>query len=229
MENYLVQIPFFRKLSAAERRQVASVCEIRRFRKGEVLFQEGRPADSVWAMCRGWAYLTKRTPQSRSITVFTVTPQEVLCGFSAIVGQRAYYASAVAATDTTALRIPHDTFTRLMAKKPGFSEQVLAIYHARMRRMAETICLGQAPVAQRLAYALLRLKASFGETVPITHQELSRMAGTRWETSIRAIAEMKRHGWLRSTRGKITIVSAARLQGLLNGNSPATIKRMGAH
>ncbi|HAM40140.1 MAG TPA: hypothetical protein DCP69_02070 [Candidatus Omnitrophica bacterium] len=116
-----------------------------------------------------------------------------------------------------------------MAKKPGFSEQVLAIYHARMRRMAETICLGQAPVAQRLAYALLRLKASFGETVPITHQELARMAGTRWETSIRAIAEMKRHGWLRSTRGKITIVSAARLQGLLNGNSPATIKRMGAH
>src|SRR3989338_4708714 len=104
MENYLAQVPLFRTLSAAERRQVARVCEARQFGKGETLFQEGRPADSVWVMCRGWTYLTKRTPQGRPVTVFTVTPQEVLCGFSAIVGQGAsYYASAVAATDTTAL------------------------------------------------------------------------------------------------------------------------------
>ena len=80
---------------------------MRRFRKGEILFEEGQPAESVSLIKRGWVHLAKRTLQGTPVTIFTVTPEEVLCGFSAVVGQRVYYASAVAATDTTAIRISH--------------------------------------------------------------------------------------------------------------------------
>jgi len=44
--------------------------------------------------------------QTLPLTIFTVTPAEVLCGFSAVADQGTYYTSAVAATDTTAIRIP---------------------------------------------------------------------------------------------------------------------------
>lgn len=88
--------------------------------------------------------------------------------------------------------------------------------------MAEAISLAQAPVEQRLAYVLLRLLATFGKTVPVTHQELSRMAGTRWETSIRTIASFKRKRWLSTSRGKMTILAPQGLRDLLRCNSSTT-------
>ena len=99
--------------------------------------------------------------QGRPVTIFTVTPEEALCGFSAVVDQVFYYASAVAATDTTAIRIPRTEFAGLLRHRPGFALAVLAIYHTHMRHMAETISLAPASVEQRLAYTLLRLKSIF--------------------------------------------------------------------
>jgi CRP/FNR family transcriptional regulator len=196
-------------------RALGEVATLHRFRKGEALFIEGQPAETVWLIKRGWVYLVKRTPQGAPVTIFTVTPEEVLCGFSAVSGQRAYYASAIAATDTTAIRVPRSAFSDVLKSEPEFAVAVLAIYHTRMRHMADAISLAPAPVEQRLAHTLLRLKASFGKVIPVTHKELARMAGTRLETSIRAVARMKRQGWLRSSRGQITILAPDPLKALL--------------
>jgi CRP-like cAMP-binding protein len=132
-----------------------------------------------------------------------------------VIGQDRYYASAIAATDTTAIRIPQADFARLLRRQPGFAERVLGIYHARMRHMADAISLAQSSVEQRLAYVLLRLQASFGKTVPVTHHELSQMAGTRSETSIRTMAKFKRNRWVSTTRGAVTILQPQQLRLLL--------------
>ncbi len=216
MQNYLARLPFFRTLPTATLSALADAAELRRFLKGDRLFEEGQPAEAVWLIQRGWVYLTKRSPQGTPVTIFTVTPDDVLCGFSAVVGPGTYYyASAVAATNTTAIRVSHAHFARLLREHPGVSEQVLAIYHTRMRHMAEAISLAQAPVELRLAYVLLRLRATFGKTIPITHQELSHMAGTRWETSIRTLSIMKRKGWIASSRGKMMVILPQKLRALL--------------
>ena len=226
MDGYLVQVPLFQDLPATQLKHLADRCELRRFRKGEALFKEGLLAESVWLIQRGWVYLVKRTPLGVPVTIFTVTPEEVLCGFSAVIDHGAYYASAIAATDTTAIRVPRQEFARLLKDQPGFAEQVLAIYHTRMRQLAEAISLASSPVEQRLAYTLLRLKSSFGKTIPVTHQELARMAGTRWETSIRTIASFKRKHWLSTSRGKMTILRPEQLKVLL---SPSTSRHHFAH
>jgi len=218
MDGYLAKIPLFRGLSPTYLKQLAEVCELRRFRKGEVLFKEGQPAGSVWLIQRGWVYLVRRTPQGTPATIFTVTPEEVLCGFSAVIDQGIYYASAVTATDTTAIRIPRDDFAKLLKDRRGFALDVLAIYHTRMRHLAEAISFAQAPVEKRLAYTLLRLRSTFGNTIPITHQELARMAGTRWETSIRRIATFKRKHWLATSRGKMTVLRPDQLKALLTAD-----------
>ncbi|MBI3088461.1 MAG: Crp/Fnr family transcriptional regulator [Candidatus Omnitrophica bacterium] len=215
----LAKIPLFRALPASERKQLGQACELRRFQKGQTIFDEGQPADSVWLIERGWVYLVKRAPQGTPVTIFTVTPEDVICGFSAAVGQSRYYASAIAATDTAAIRVPHTHFARLLRDQPGFAEKVLALYHTRMRHMADAISLAQAPVERRLAYVLLRLRATFGKTVPVTHQELSHMAGTRWETSIRTISSFKRKRWVATSRGKMTILNPQQLRALLRSVS----------
>lgn len=227
MRGSLARIKLFQELPARVLLTLSDAVHLQRFCKGEVLFEEGRPALTVWLIRRGWVHLTKRTPSGTQTTIFTVTPEELLCGVSAVVGKRVYYASAVAATETTALSVPQALFSQLLAEQPEFAMQVLAIYHARMEEMAKTMSLAQAPVEQRLAHVLLRLRSAFGSAIPITHHELACMAATRWETSIRTLSAMKRAGWVASSRGRITLLVPSKLRALLSYDQSPSMKGNG--
>lgn len=226
MDGVLTRIPLFRTVPATELKHVAAACELRRFRKGETIFHEGQPAVAVWVVTRGWVYLVKDTPQGGLATIFAMTPSEPICGISAF-DRGAYSATAVAATDTQLIEIPAAIFAGLLDRSPAFARHVLLTCCERIRRMAEAISLAQAPVEQRMAYVLLRLQRSFGRSIPVTHQELAGMVGSRWETSIRTLSAMKRSGWVVSSRGRITLLAPRKLRALLtrrnvssaNGNS----------
>ena len=215
MENYLAQVPLFQSLPAAARRKLSELCELRRFHRGEIIFKEQHPAEFVWVIRRGLVHLVKRTPHDGVATIFAMTPDEALCGVSAF-ERGTYSAGAIAATDTQIVKIPGEAFSQLLGRYPKFSEAVLLACCHRMRQMAAMISLSQAPVEQRLAHVLLRLRATFGDTVPITHQELARMAQTRWETSIRTLSRLRRKGWVSTDRGKVRILHPDQLQALLD-------------
>ena len=215
MDHVLTLIPFFQTLPASELKILATACELRRFHKDEMIFREGQPAATVWVVTRGWVYLVKGTPQGGLATIFAMTPSEPLCGISAF-DRGTYSASAVAATETQLITLPAELFAGLLDRHPAFARQVLQTCCERIRRMAEAISLAQAPVEQRIAYVLLRLKRSFGNTIPVTHHELAAMAGTRWETSIRTLSAMKRSGWVASSRGRITLLAPRKLDALLS-------------
>lgn len=220
MQRYLSRIPPFRVLPPAVLEEIAPSCALRRFRKGETIFQEGSPADSVWIVRHGWIYLTKRTPAGGLVTIFAMTRDEALCGISAF-DHGAYSASAVAASEAHLVVVPAAIFGRLLERHPAFATQTLLTCCRRIRHMAEAISMGQATVEQRVAYALLRLRATMGRTIPITHHELARMAGTRWETSIRTLSAMRQRGWIETARGRVTVLAPARLRGLCHPNGVA--------
>lgn len=210
----LERIPIFQALTSDEFDDLAQHVEIGRYPKGAVLFEEGQPAQVVWLIQRGWVYLVKKTPSGQPVTVAIVTPAEIICGISAL-DQGAYSAGAIAATEVQVVKMPADAFARVLEQSGAVARQVLSICCTRIRHLAEASSLAQASVTQRLAYVLLRLNETFGKTVPITHKELAQMAGTRWETSIRTLARMKRQGWIASRRGQVTIIKPSALQLLL--------------
>jgi CRP/FNR family transcriptional regulator, nitrogen oxide reductase regulator len=72
-------------------------------------------------------------------------------------------------------------------------------------------------VEQRLARLLLRLSAKLGSTLPFTRQELSDMAGTTTETTIRVLSQWKDQGVISSVRGKILITDEKKLKQLGQG------------
>jgi len=220
MQADLEKVPLLRLLPAAELRRLDRLCELRRFRKGETIFQEGRPAGSVWIVRLGWVFLVKRTPRGRLGTIFAMTPHEALCGVSAF-EHGDYSASAIAATDTQLIQLPAEEFSNLLERYPKFTMQTLLTCCNRMRHMAEAISMAQGSVEQRLVYVLLRLRETFGSTIPLTHHELARMAGTRSETSIRTLATLRRKGWVRSSRGEVRILAPKKLRALLQESGKA--------
>lgn len=214
----LRKTPLLRTLPEAAIQEVATRGVLRRFRRGEVVFREGQPAEAVWIVLRGWVALRKRAPHGDPVTIFTMTPNEALCGISAF-DQGRYSASAVAATDAHLLGVPREVIETLLLRYPQFAKDVLLTCCQRIRHMADAISIAQAPVAERLAYTLLRLRDSFGSTIPVTHHELAGMAGTRWETSIRTLAAMRRKGWVASSRGRITLLAPRKLQAALRNGT----------
>lgn len=204
-------------LQERDLQKIAVSCELRRFKRGEFLFKEGQPAESVWLIQEGCVNLMKVTPIKTQAIIFTVLPDEELCGFSAAIAGDAYFASAVAAAPSTAIRVPQSVFRDLMRRHPDFAAKILNVYHTRLREMAEAVSLIPAPVEMRLAHMLLRLKAAFGKQIPITHKELARMIGARSETTIRAFSVFRRQGWVAKSRNRTVILHPEKLRLLLNG------------
>ncbi len=61
MENGAHRVSLFTVLPARERRRLSDEGELRQFRRGQTVFEEGRRADRVWVVKRGWVCLVKQT------------------------------------------------------------------------------------------------------------------------------------------------------------------------
>ena len=72
-------------------------------------------------------------------------------------------------------------------------------------------------VEQRLARLLLMLSARLGTTLPFTRQEISDMAGTTTETTIRVLSQWKDRKIISSIRGQITIADETKLKLMAEG------------
>ena len=215
MENGLLKSELFRDLPEEELFLLRQRCPVIEFPKKGVLFKEQEKSEAVWFILSGWVRLVKHSPQGRPVTVFVLTPKEPICGVSAL-GCGLYTATAIAATQVKAARIPRDLFVSLLERNPAFSTKVIEICCKRIREMVFSYAIAYDHVDRRLAYILLRLQEDFGKILPFTHKEISEMGGTALETSIRVLSKMKRKGWLTIKRGEISLLKPAELKTMVD-------------
>jgi CRP-like cAMP-binding protein len=113
---------------------IAFSCEKRRLRAGEALFFAGEAADSGYFVHSGAIILVEHGAEPKA---------ERRVGPGALIGESALYAptarhvSARAAEDTVVIRIPQETFRRVLAEFPADAEKIRAALAARMRRLVD--------------------------------------------------------------------------------------------
>ncbi len=215
MEEFLVRIPLFSILSKEELAFLSQNGREQCYPQGGVVFKEGDSADWVWVVKEGWIRLVRHTASGKLITIFTMTPEEVLCGLSAF-DHGTYSASGIAATESLLIRIPTSNFSRLMDQNPAFVRQVLSICCHRIKRMGYAYSMAYESVGDRVISVLLRLYEKFGEELPFTKREVAQMAGTTTETCIRTLSRMRQKGWVNGRRGKLTLINLQSLRQSLN-------------
>ena len=213
LELFLKQSDLFARLSARERERVASFSHERSYAKGEVIFHEGRPSDSVWLTIEGRVHLLHHQAEGRVQATCVMTPGETFCCLPAL-DQGVYPATAVAATKARVLQVPHHLFQEIIKSSPGLLQKTLCVFTGRLRQVEAKGCMIHDPVERRIAQALLALRKKFGDSIPLTRQEIAELAGTTVETAIRTISRFQQEGWVRSSRGKVQLLqpdSLARL------------------
>ena len=214
LELFLKSSEIFGRLPAKERQRLAGVSHERTFAKGETIFHEGRPSDSVWLTLEGRVHLLHHQSGGRVQANCVMTPGETFCCLPAL-DQGPYPATAVAATEARVLQIPTRLFHELMDQHPEMRRETLCFFSSRLRQVEERGCLVHDPVEHRIAQALLTLQKKFGDTIPLTRHEIAELAGTTVETAIRTVSRFQQEGWLRSTRGKIQLLRPESLRQLL--------------
>jgi CRP-like cAMP-binding protein len=213
----------FRTLHPAERATIAAATREQRVTAGKILFGEGQPADSLWAVKEGLVHIVKSGPDGREIVLEVIPPGEL---FGAVVAlqNRPYPASAVAAADGVVWRLPAVLARDLCQKHPTLRSAVLEQVATRLRDAHERLrSVALERVEQRLARMLLTLAQKIGQTksgvtvLNVTRQELADMIGTTVETTIRITSKWQQAGVISSSRHQLGLADLPALQKIAHG------------
>ena len=214
MDSFLATVEPFQRLSAMEKQRLAQAARERRYAKGETIFRAGEPAEAVCIVREGRVHLMKFLEGGQASTTCVMTPGETFCCLPALDG-KPYPVDAVAAADSTVIRIPTSAFHDLLRRNPTFLQDSLCLFCDRLRQVEDKSCMAYDSVERRLAKALLTLSKKFGQTIPLTKHELAELANTTQETTIRILSQLSKQGISRSVRGKTTVLRPEKLSALL--------------
>jgi len=215
MERFLGTVEPFKRLAPLEQKHLAQVAREKSYTRGETIFRAGEPADAVCIVKEGRVHLMKFLEGGQASTTCVMTPGETFCCLPALDG-KPYPVDAVAAEDSVVVRIPTTVFQELLRRSPSFLQDSLCLFCDRLRQVEDKSCMTYDSVERRLAKTLLTLSKKFGQTIPLTKNELAELANTTQETTIRILSQLSKQGVVRSARGTTTILRPEKLSALLN-------------
>jgi CRP-like cAMP-binding protein len=169
----------------------------------------------------GWFRVFRNAAFVRDVTLFLAQRGDVLAPGS-LFGQRGGESGAEAIAPASVVLIASDAFERIAGEEPGlYLSLARNIAHRTAQVQAKLERQSRAPAEARVAAALLEIGADFGVPLPgggqridlpLSQEDLARLAGTTRETASTAIAAFARQGFIRGSRLKgLALLDAAGL------------------
>ena len=169
------------------------------YKKGQVVFYEGRIPTGIYCLERGRVKIFKVGFDGKEQIVRFATAGGLL-GLHALLGRKHYSASAATLEDSVICFINRSFFYRLLDKYPTLSKNLIESLCTLLEDAEEKIVsIAQKPVRERLAETLLILnriyqpngKAVLPYNISLPREDLANIVGTATETVIRLLSEFK--------------------------------------
>jgi CRP/FNR family transcriptional regulator, cyclic AMP receptor protein len=189
----------------------AGKCHEARFRKGELLFSRGDPADRLHVVAEGQVRLAVSTADGRELS-FEVVGPGAMFGEIAVLDGLPRSADAVAITPSRTCTLASPDFKRLMRERPSISEAVIAFLCGRLRRVSDRLeDVALRPLVSRLARFLIVAigdrRAQPGKRVPVelnfSQSELAMLLGASRPKINASLVELERCGAIGRTADRL--------------------------
>ncbi len=210
----------FAGMSPASLESIARVMKTRRFRRGEVLFHEGDPGDSLFIVASGSVKVVVPSDEGEEAILVTLGAGDSLGELSLLDGAPRS-ASAIAVEPVDALTLPRQTFLSLVATDAPMRDALLAQLARELRRLTSHVAdLHFLDLTGRLAARLVRLAQEDGVAgadgsvrlaTRITQGDLASMIGATRQSVNKLLGEFADAGLLRLEPDAIVIPSLERL------------------
>jgi CRP/FNR family transcriptional regulator, cyclic AMP receptor protein len=201
----------FSDLPSGELQRVLTLARRRTFGRGEVVFHEGDPADSLHLVSKGRFAVRVTTPLGETAMLAIRGPGEAF-GELALVSEAPRSATMAALEAAETYSIYRREFDELRREHPFVNRVLVAVLAAEVRRMDELIVEAfYVRAEQRVLRRLCDLAGVYGGatdtvTIPLTQEDLAGLAGTSRATVNRALREEESRGTLELGRGRTTVL-----------------------
>ena len=199
-----------------DRRELLRLARRRRFARGEVIFHEGDPGDTMHLVTQGHIAIRTTTPVGDVAMLRVLSPGEFF-GELAVISPGPRNATASALDRAETLAIPKPQLDELRVR-PAVDAVVIEALATEIRRLSAMLTEAMyLPSEKRLFRRLAGLASAFGHDdehatiVPLTQEELAQLAGVTRSTANRLLKQAEAEGVVRVTRAKVEILDDAAL------------------
>jgi CRP/FNR family transcriptional regulator, cyclic AMP receptor protein len=201
-----------------ELQQLLTIARRRPFGRGEVVFHEGDPADSLHLVVSGRFAARIRTPLGDTTLLAIYGPGDAFGELALVTPPSQRSATVVALEPAETRSVFRDDFTALRKRHPGIDRVLVSLLAERIREMNDRLLEAHYVDAETRVRRQLRRLADLYErdgsaVIPLTQEEIAEIAGTSRATVNRVLREEERRGVIELKRGRTIVVDPDRLGG----------------
>jgi CRP-like cAMP-binding protein len=201
----------------ADVQRLLAIARRRTFRRGEVVFHMGDPADTLHLIAAGRFAVRVQTALA-DVAILTVLGAGQLFGELALLEPDAHRSATVEALEPGETRSVHrPDFEELRRRHPQVSDVLIAILAGQVQRLSRQLLEAlYMPADSRVLRRVSELAELYGPgdgevTIPLRQQDLAGLAGTSRATVNRVLREEEGRGTVRLGRGRVVVVDRAAL------------------
>jgi len=211
--SVLSTLPYFVGIPVADLSIIGESFFEKSVRRGEMLFLEGEPPESLYFLASGIVKLFKTSAQGKEQIIGLARPREVLNDISIFDGGPNPM-GAQAMTQVTVYGIKKDRLDMVLRQYPRISALIVQVLAARTRQLITLVeDLSFKHVIGRVVKILLENAGDgAGPGQKLTQQEMAAMAGTAREVVARSLKALEERGLIRLDRHRIVIVDRRALE-----------------
>lgn len=199
--------------------RVLDMARRRTFRKGEIVFHEGDPGDTLH-LVRSGRFAVKVSTQYADEAILAVLRAGDIFGELALLSPGAPRSATVVALEAGETMSVHQLdFGRLRREQPGVGDVLISVLSAQVRRLSRHLLEAlYTPADTRVRRRVLELvdiytgdDPSLPVTIPLTQDDLADLAGTSRATVNRVLREDEARGIVELGRGRTLVIDRAGL------------------
>ncbi len=215
-----MKAPLFAALDGATADRLMDSMSPHRLARGDVVFHEGDPGDSLYVITRGKVKLSRASSDGRESLLSVLGPGEMF-GELSLFDPGPRLTTAYVVSDTEFISLGNDALRAFLGRHPEVAMQMLAGLAHRLRKTNEGLSdLVFTDVPGRVAKALLDLSDRFGRRSDaglvvahdLTQEELAQLVGASRETVNKALADFAQRGWVTLGAKAVTLMDVDRLR-----------------
>lgn len=223
MAERLRRVQHFHHFSMNDLTAIVSQGQMRRFRTGEVIFQEGEPCSGMHVLLRGQVHLRKMGPLGQT-NILSIIKPVIMFNEVAVLDGGVNPLSAQAVEDCLIWQISYDSFQLLLQRYPSMGLGLLKILAQRNRQMLEHYeDISFRSVHARMAKLLLDLSENGTKKIVRNQHSLNEMAdriASVREAISRSLHTFKSRGFIQYDRTEINVLEPQSLAKLGQMDEP---------
>jgi len=206
----------FESLNPEEKQHIQALFRRPVYEKGEFLFLEGEPAQTIFVVVEGRVKLYKTSDDGKEIVFGFLTPHS-LFGDETLFNDSIRTMSAQALERTRLCACYKTDFEALVAQNSTISMKIIRMLGDRINKMAEQLSdMAVYETQRRLARTLVRLARAHGEhiedgyrlTFRLTHDDLGALVGASRVMVTNVLKSLKKAGVVRDDPDHRLVVSS---------------------